>query len=246
VHEGTPWYQEAFRSGYLRVYPHRDLEAARSEVGHLVARGLRGTILDLGCGFGRHSLALREAGLDVFGLDLSAELLSHARAQPGSAALRGRLARGDFRRLPYAAERFDGVLMLFSSFGYFDDAQNERVLGEVARVLCSDGQAVLDLMNPQRVRATLVPESENQRGELLLRERRRLTEGGRRVVKDVLMRDAHGREWSWREDVRLYELEELRTLAARQGLEIALVQGDFDGRPPGAEAPRQIVWAVRS
>jgi SAM-dependent methyltransferase len=246
MHAGTPWYREAFRSGYLRVYPHRDLEAARGEVGHLIAHGLSGAILDLGCGFGRHSLAMREAGLDVFGLDLSAELLGHARALPGSAALRGRLVRGDFRNLPFAAARFDTAVMLFSSFGYFDDVQNERVLGELARVLRRDGRAVLDLMNPQRVRDTLVPESESRRDDLLLRETRRLTEDGRRVVKDVLMRDARGGEWSWREDVRLYELEELRALSARQGLEVERVQGDFDGRPPAANAPRQIVWAVRN
>ena len=38
------------------------------------------------------------------------------------------------RDLPFAAGGFDGVVMLFSSFGYFDDAGNARVLDEVARV----------------------------------------------------------------------------------------------------------------
>jgi len=223
-----PWFDAAFGAAYRDVYPHRDLAAARCEVAGLLERGLGrtgGPALDLGCGFGRHLAALRERGVDAFGLDRSAELLASIEA-----GLRRRVVRGDFRALPFGARSFGAVAMLFTSFGYFEDTENERVLAEVARVLVPGGELVLDLMNPARVRATLVPESRSARGGLAIVERRRLERGGTRVVKDV----------------RLYEPDELARLAADHGLERVRVEGDFDGRPFAPEAPRQLVWLRRA
>lgn len=238
-----PWFDAAFERGYLELYPHRDLAAAQAEVDGLLARGLPaagGRVLDLGCGFGRHLVALRGRGLDAYGLDRSAQLL--ARIPP---ELRTRVVRGDSRALPYRNGAFAAVLVLFSSFGYFDEAGNARALAELARVLAPGGLAVLDLMNPPRVRATLVPESVTRREGLELHERRHLADGGRRVQKAVRVRAADGREHAWREDVRLYELAELRPLLAATGLGLERVEGDFDGCPYAPDAPRQIVWLRR-
>jgi len=240
MHDQRQWYEVAFESGYLDVYPHRDLFAARAEVAGLVERGVGGRVLDLGCGFGRHLLALRERGLDAFGLDLSHELLR--RTDPG---LRGRVLRGDFRALPFRSGAFQCVLMLFSSFGYFEDDENALVLAEVRRVLASGGLVVLDLMNPVRLRATLVPESRTPRAGFELLERRRLERGGRRVVKEVVVRAQDGSERRWHEDVRLYEPYELAGLLPSAGLALARLEGDFDGRAFEPASPRQIVWARR-
>jgi len=243
-----PWYELAFERGYLEVYPHRDLASARKEVAGLRERGLAGRVLDLGCGFGRHTLAMLEVGLDAFGLDLSRDLLERAGQLPdqgGGERLRGRLLRGDFRRLPFASASFDALTMLFSSFGYFDDPGNRAVLREVARVLRPGGTAILDLMNPSRIRAGLVPESRTERGGLILNERRSLAHGDRRVVKQVELVTADGSELSWHEDVRLYEPSELASIAAAAGLEVQRTEGDFDGAPFDSDSPRQIAWARR-
>ncbi len=240
------WYQAAFARGYLDVYPHRDLSSARDEVFGLVERGLTGRVLDLGCGYGRHVLALLAAELDVYGLDLSDELLAHSRNVAGGERLAGRLVRGDFRYLPFRDGGFDGVVMLFSSFGYFDDRDNGRVLDEIARVLGHGGTVVLDLMNPERVRATLVPESRTERGGRVLHERRRLVDGGRRVQKEVRLIEADGSERSWHEDVRLFDTGELETLLAMRSLALVRTEGDLDGGRAGPVAARQIVWARRA
>jgi SAM-dependent methyltransferase len=247
-----PWFERAFEGPYRDVYAHRDLAAARDEVAALLAPGdspdrpcLAGRVLDLGCGFGRHALALLEQGLDVFGLDLSQDLLVRAPGLEGGERLAGRLCRGDFRRLPFAPGSFDAVLMLFSSFGYFDDATNGRVLDELARVLAPAGLVLLDLMNAERVRATLVPESRRELAGGELVETRRLLEDGRRVRKDVVLR-ADGEERGWFEDVRLYDARELPPLFARHGLRLLRLEGDFDGRPSDAEGPRRLAWARRA
>ena len=227
-----PWFDAAFEAGYLELYPHRDQAAARVEVAGLIERGIGGRVLDLGCGAGRHLLALRERGLAAVGLDRSLALLRSAPPE-----LAGCIVRGDFRALPFDAGSFRAVVMLFSSFGYFDDVAN-------GRVLAPGGLAVLDLMNPDRVRSTLVPESRTRRGALEIVERRSLAAGGARVVKEVCLTSGDG-ERRWHEDVRLYEPRELASMLARAGLELLRTEGDFDGREFEPVSSRQIVWARR-
>ncbi len=239
-----PWYVEAFREGYLRLYPQRDLSAARREAAFLVERGLRGRVLDLCCGFGRHTLALCESGLDAVGIDLSPELLAHARGTAGWALLRGRLLRGDARALPFADASFDSLVNLFSSFGYFGEEGDKCVLLEIARVLAPRGLLVLDLMNPAFVRARLVPFSRTERDGALLVETRSLAAGGRLVVKEVELQNESGR-LRWREEVRLYEPAEILRWLDAAGLRQSAACGDFDGSPLSEASPRQLVFAER-
>lgn len=241
-----PWYEAAFQDDYRRVYAHRDLAGARPEADFLLAQGVRGRVLDLCCGFGRHALLLAEAGLDVFGLDLSLDLLRAARELPGwERRLAGRLVRADMTRVPFADASFDGVVNLFSSFGYLGETGDARTLGEIARVLRPAGSAVLDLMNPERVRAGLVPHSSRSGPGFELEERRHLEQAGRRVVKEVELRVEGRAPRRWREDVRLYEPSELAPLLAAAGLTVEREFGDFDGRPAGPPAPRRIVFLAR-
>lgn len=137
------WWRTYFDAGYVREYePLFDLTEDRRQVARLIEllelpAGAR--ILDVPCGQGRHAHLLAEAGYDVDGLDLSDHLLGLAKKRGTGRALRYR--RGDMRRLPAAwSGRFDAVLNLFSSFGFFADARDDaRVIRECARVLKPGG-----------------------------------------------------------------------------------------------------------
>lgn len=241
-----PWYVTAFRAEYRYVYPQRDLESARAEVDHLLAAGIEGRVLDLCCGFGRHTLALAQRGVDVLGVDLSQELLSQAADLSGDGLLAGRLLCADARAVPCADGAFDALLVLFSSFGYFGEEGDARVLGEISRLLREGGRAVLDLMNPAHVRANLEPASSSERGSAHLEERRELLDGGRVVAKRVRLVLADGRELRWREEVRMYETYELAKLLTTRGLEVVSIEGDFTGAPFGLDSPRQILHLLRT
>lgn len=236
-----PWYVEAFRADYREVYPHRDLAAAREEVGFLLTQGLGGRVLDLCCGFARHTLALLEAGVNAFGVDLSAELLGAARELDGASRLAGRLVRADARTLPFHAGSFDGVVVLFSSFGYFGDDGDRAMLAEIARVLRGGGRAYLDLMDPERVRAGLVARTERTVAGRVIEELRQLEDGGRRVVKEVRIRERGLAERRWREDVRMYERAEIGMLAEHVGLSIEQAFGSFRGEPYAPRSERLLL-----
>lgn len=99
-------------------------------------------VLDCPCGQGRHAHLLAEAGFDVDGLDYSPDLLAIARERGTGARLR--YTRGDMRKLPARwTSRFDAVVNLFTSFGFFDTPRDDlRVLAEFARVLKPGGVLV--------------------------------------------------------------------------------------------------------
>ena len=242
----VPWYVEAFRGEYLSVYPQRDLVSARLEARWLAERGVGGRVLDVGCGFGRHVLAFREQGADAYGIDLSMDLLRMARELPETKLLDTRLSRADARAVPFQRGTFDAVVVLFSSFGYLGDAGDRLVLGEIARVMKPGGLVVFDLMNPARVRASLVARSRNERDGLVIDERRMLRDEGSIVEKTVRVTRRDGTSHGWRESVRMYEVEEMRALLAGRGLWLEAVDGGFQDEPVGPDAPRQILRARRA
>lgn len=99
-------------------------------------------VLDVPCGQGRHAHLLCEAGFDVTGLDYSPHSLAAARRRGVARTLR--YVRGDMRRLPARwSGRFDAVVNLFTSFGFFLNPKDDaRVIAEFARVLRPGGVLV--------------------------------------------------------------------------------------------------------
>ena len=140
------WWATYFDAQYLREYdPLFTLERDRREVARLLdllALPTGARILDCPCGQGRHAHLLAEAGFDVDALDYSEELLAIARKRGDGRTLR--YAQGDMRKLPGRwTGRFDAVVNLFTSFGFFvDPADDARVIREFARVLKDDGVLV--------------------------------------------------------------------------------------------------------
>lgn len=94
-------------------------------------------ILDLCCGQGRHSLELTRRGYkNVFGLDQSSFLIRTAKSIAKAENLNVQFKEGDARKLPYATDTFDVVMILGNSFGYFESIQSDvKILKEVLRIL---------------------------------------------------------------------------------------------------------------
>lgn len=248
-----PWYVAAFGAHYPLLYRHRDEAEARRCLELLPRLAPLGDtpaapVLDLGCGDGRHLAWLAAGGHEVVGLDLSAQLLAAAIKRPGAAPLR--VVRGDMRCLPLATARFAAVLSLFTAFGYFGPPQaNGRPVTEVARVLRPGGHWFLDYFDGDRVREELSlgrPRVRDREvGGLRVRETRRYLADRRQVVKDVFLTARPGQEAAaaavgvgplglhYAEEVAVFTLDELDTLAREQGLIRVAAAGDYAGAPLG-------------
>jgi SAM-dependent methyltransferase len=141
-----PWWATYFDENYLLEFePLFDEANNRAEVARLqelLELPDNAAILDCPCGQGRHAHLLAEAGFDVTGVDYSAPLLRIAKARGTGKRLRYR--KGDMRALPSQwSDRYDAVLNLFTSFGFFDKPSDDaRVIREFARVLKPGGRLV--------------------------------------------------------------------------------------------------------
>ncbi|GAB4448817.1 MAG: class I SAM-dependent methyltransferase [Chloroflexi bacterium OHK40] len=153
------WWEELLQVHEFAHYRDYAEDLTRREVDFLVqALGLSGseTILDLACGGGRHSLELARRGFTVVGLDAAAPVLAHARARATEEGLSVSFVLGDMRALPADfAGRFDAILVMNSSIGFFDDATNTAVIAGCAGALAPTGRLLLQCINPYQISAYL-------------------------------------------------------------------------------------------
>lgn len=240
-----PWYIDGFGAHYLELYAHRsDREAAEAvklmDRAGLDLEGL--TLLDLGCGPGRHVNSLRRRGARVLGLDLSPDLLREA-ARRGGGKDGSLLLHGDMRQLPLASESVDGVLSMFTSFGYFPkDAENWGVFEEVSRVLKPGGFYLFDFLNRARVLRDLRSESFQESAKFRAVERRRIE--GERVLKEVriLSRESGEETLRYEESVRLFRREDILAATEAQGFTLRNSWGSYTGHGYREEdSPRLIL-----
>jgi SAM-dependent methyltransferase len=104
------------------------------------------SVLDAGCGNGRHAVPLARAGYHVVALDRSPLLLAAARGATNG-ALWPRFVLGCYSRLPFRTGRFDGILSLGTSLGYLGDHGDRRALSEFHRVLSPGGRLVVETLH---------------------------------------------------------------------------------------------------
>lgn len=234
------WYEQSFGQDYLLVYRHRDMRGAQAEV-HSMANWLQlepgAEVLDLCCGMGRHSLSLTEMGYRVTGMDLSDVLLAEAKRL--DEAQQVTWVKGDMRAIPLTGP-YDAVVNLFTSFGYFDsDEENGKVLQEMGRVLKPGGRFILDYLNAADVRRNLVPASERQDEQVWIGEKRVIEDGY--VRKQIVLTEPGKPDRTYREQVRLYMLDDFRRLLAGTGLQIDQVYGSYQGDPFQEESSKRLI-----
>lgn len=104
------------------------------------------TLLDLGCGLGRHSLFFAEHGFEVDAFDLSQSGLERFIEQIDTDKLNIKIKLGDMLSLPYEDGYFD-CLLAYHSIYHTDTAGIKQVIGEIERVLKNDGEAFLTFIS---------------------------------------------------------------------------------------------------
>jgi len=144
MEEVRPWHEND--SFWRRLTPfmfsQQLLSDAAAEVEQVVSLlGIApGTyILDLCCGVGRHSLELARRGFQVTGVDRTRLYLDRASKQAEVEELRIEFVQDDMRTF-CRPDAFDAVINMFTSFGYFEDQEEDhQVAMNVYRSLKSGG-----------------------------------------------------------------------------------------------------------
>jgi SAM-dependent methyltransferase len=244
------WYEDWFWSeAYTEVYDHRD-EAEAEQLVDLIQREINPSptahILDVGCGRGRHARALARRGYRVTGIDLSETAIAEARSTAGDERLDGTATFqvGDMRD-PVCDACADGVVNLFTSFGYFhDDAENEQALRAMATALRPGGWFLQDFLNAPVVADSLEASTHQTENGLTIHQDRWIEDG--RVNKEITIEHADGAQ-TFHESVRLYTLYDLKEMYTTVGLDVVTLFGNYDGDDYEPDAsPRLLLYAEKA
>ena len=239
------WYlDDAFWRNFGSLMFNADTFArGAEEVQQLLALvgGQPRSVLDLGCGPGRHALPLADAGLEVTAVDTSPSLLEALAAARGERAIE--IVEADMREFVRPGA-FDLVIVLWTSFGYFtEESDHARVLDRIRRSLQPGGRLVLDLVGLEYLCRNLQPVhlTEYEDGRVLV-ERPDLIEDMTRLDNEWMLIDGdavHYHDFSH----RVWSAGEIRSLLARCGFRDIRLYGGYDGETYDLEAERLIVVA---
>ncbi len=223
------------RSAYLR---YSFTKGTAREVRFLVETlglGPGDRVLDVGCGPGRHTHALRAAGIDTVGLDLSlAFLQAGADGQSGGD---GPWVQADARTLPFAGRSFDAVICLCQGgFGLLGGTGEQAALEEMGRVVIAGGRVVVSAFSSYFAVRFLEDSDDFDASAGVNRER-------------ATVRNPEGHERDFDLFTTCYTPRELRLMAAGAGLVVddlwAVGPGDYARRPPDLEHPEWLLFATR-
>lgn len=243
-----PWFEDdhfwAALAGTL--FGERRMANTPEQTGLMLALlGLEpgGRVLDLCCGPGRHSLELARRGYPVTGVDRSAAYVAQARARAEAEGLRVEFVVEDMRRF-VRAESFDAVINMFTSFGYFEDPAEDRLVLEHAFTSLKPGGSILLEMVGREVVARVFRERQWEQdadGTFLLQEHRLAPDWGWIDNRWILIRDGQLEEFHFGH--RIYAGTELAALLRACGFADVRLFGSLAGVPYDHHAGRLVVCA---
>ncbi|MGB7786000.1 MAG: methyltransferase domain-containing protein [Salinimicrobium sp.] len=218
------WFSSWFDTPYYHIlYKDRGEEEAQ-----MFMRNLTGflelpkgsSILDLACGKGRHSIFLNSLGYKVTGVDLSENSIAHARQFENE-----QLKFFTHCMCKPVGQKFDAVFNLFTSFGYFEDEEeNLNSICSIKEELKEGAYGVIDFMNVKKVVRELVASEVKTVKDIDFHISRDIEDGF--IVKNILFQDK-GKEHFYTERVKALELEDFREYFSTAGLELVHCFGSY-------------------
>lgn len=218
------WFVSWFDTPYYHtLYKHRDDTEAQMFMQNLVSYlDLKkdDELLDLACGRGRHSIYLNALGFKVVGADLSKNSIHFAKQFENSRLC---FVEHDMR-LPFHT-KFDAILNLFTSFGFFEDDQEDiAILQNIKNGLLPGGTAVIDFMNAKKVVQQLVPEETQIIDGITFHISKYFKNGF--IVKEINF-EADGEHHTYFEKVKSIDLAKINKYVAAVGFKIKHIFGNY-------------------
>ena len=177
-------------------------------------------VLDLACGFGRHSLALARMGYMVTGVDLNGDFISEACSRAEELELDAKFICGDMREFQ-EPEGFHHIILMYNSFGYFRDPEEDaRVLMNCFSSLRSGGKLLLQTTPREFIQAVRPSGScswrhEEENGTVRLEETQVSPDWSWNTTRWTVSSGGENHQYTY--GMRLYDSHELEELLISTG-----------------------------
>jgi SAM-dependent methyltransferase len=239
-------FSEVFNDDYLYFYG-PELEAVSDAQAETIWRlldlepGME--VLDLACGHGRIANRLTQRGARVTGLDARPLFLEHAHRDAAERGVEVYVC-GDMRSLPWPEHRFERVISWFTSFGYFDDIDNQKVLSEAHRVLRPGGRLLIENNNLAELLPRWLPAVVVERdGDFMIDRSTFEPATGRAVTERTCVRDGQVRRFTY--SVCMFIAVELKGWLLAAGFD-SVDQVDYEGAALAVGSGRMVSVAHKA
>jgi len=221
----SEWYLDWFNSPfYHQLYKERDYSEATYFMNNLISKlqiDKNSSILDLACGRGRYSLYLSKIGHKVTGIDISKENISEAKKNESDKL---NYVLHDMRQP--LNEKFDLILNLFTSFGYYqNEKDNISVIQSIKYNLNSEGKAVIDFLNIDYVLNNLVKYEEKFFDKTTFIINRYLENS--LLIKDITV-ESNNKTYKFQEKVKAYRIGDFLKMFKECDLKLKEKFGDYN------------------
>jgi SAM-dependent methyltransferase len=227
------------------MFPDESFAQAEEQVGHFseLTGSAFSRVLDLCCGPGRHSIPLAKRGALVTGVDRTSFLLKKARDRAKSEGLDIEWIQQDMRTFVRPG-KFDLAISLFTSFGYFENEnENLIVLRNVHSSLVPGGFFIVDVMGKEVLARRFAPSAveEHSDGTMMVQRREIIADWSRTKATWLFIENNHVTRWEL--NTALYSGQELANLLRTAGFADVRLYGTWNGAPYDLNAERLIAVA---
>ena len=218
------WFSTWFDTPYYHIlYKNRNDEEAQGfmdNITHYLNMPENGTILDLACGKGRHSIYLNKLGYNVTGVDLSENSIAIANESSNETL---QFKTHDMREPMH--ETFDAVFNLFTSFGYFDTHEdNIKTLKAIKESINEYGFGVIDFFNADFIIENLVAEEIKEIDGITFNIKRFVE--NKKIIKEIRFEDK-GESFFFTEKVSAFTLADFEAMMEEAGIYLLEIFGDY-------------------
>ena len=251
IEKGSDWYKNIWS---LDIKNHSWVEDTKLQIDFIIKTlDLRNDqrILNLACGFGRHSLELSRRGFQVVGADITKDYITDAENTAKKEGLSALFILSDIRDLKFNQE-FDVVLNLADgAIGYLEnDSENLKIFDVIADALKPGGKHFMDLCNGEYAELHF-PATSWEAGENSLslssfewnEEKKIMLYGGKTIsygdplVKPEILRG---------DTIRLYSHEELDEILEARNMMIIQTYSNYYGKPETSKELQLMVYSIKS
>lgn len=160
-YEIVAFSESILKEAYNRmdVVSHGWTKGTENEVSFIVNYCNKGSVLDLGCGIGRHAVSLSKIGYKTCGVDFSANHIAYANTQREKENVQDicEFICEDVR-FYRAKNKFDNVICLYDVIGSFpDEKDNDNIIKAAYNNLNKNGIFILSVMNMELTESIALP-----------------------------------------------------------------------------------------
>jgi SAM-dependent methyltransferase len=188
-----------------------------------------GKILDLFCGLGRHSIELARRGYNPICIEYNQEYLNIARAKAQEHHVHIKFIQGDVRITEFGAN-FDAAIIMYHSFGYFDDEDDRMILQKIYNALEQNGRFLIEICNRNWLLKNFEEHQESIFDDVKVEEDRKFDPSTDRVnfvIKRYNGKEVIIKKGSW----RFYTADDMTCILKAVGFEFVAGYNDLDKHP---------------